>query len=325
MHCDQTLSELRDIIQRKLQDLANKTRPESLYEPIRYALAQPGKQLRPILLLLCNEAVGGSLEDAVDAAAAIEVIHTFTLVHDDIMDHDELRRGRQTVSRRWDENVAILAGDGLLVMGYERLAHLPPRHLPVLLRLYSRAILEVCEGQALDKAFELRDAISLPEYYEMIEKKTGRLFALACEAGAILGNGNPAQVTACKKFGAALGRAFQLQDDLLDVIGDEQTLGKDVGSDLEEGKKTFLLTHARMHANPQQRQELDTLCSQHPLHEAAIREIIQLFDELGTLAAAQHEIDACLTIASSQLGFLPSSNARQNLAQLLLKLARRNH
>ncbi len=324
MSFDQTIAQLNQAIQKRLASLVNQERPLSLYEPMRYALAQPGKQLRPVLLLLCAEAVGGTRDNALDAAAAIEVVHNFTLVHDDIMDHDELRRGRQTVYRRWDENVAILAGDALLVLGYQLLSQTDPRLLPVLLKIFSKSILEICEGQALDKEFEGRENISLADYFQMIEKKTGRLFELACEAGAILGNGTPQQILACKQFGAQLGRAFQLQDDLLDVTGDEKTIGKDVGSDLKEEKNTFLMIHARSHATPQQREQLQELCARHLQEQETLQEIISTFSEIGTLTAAQREIDASMADARKQLQALPASAAKSNLEQLIQKIVTRN-
>ncbi|HOT96087.1 MAG TPA: polyprenyl synthetase family protein [bacterium] len=320
---EERLAACRALIQEHFQHLVSQDDPPELYEPMRYALAQPGKQLRPTLLLLCAEAAGGRMEQALDAALAIEVIHTFTLVHDDIMDHDELRRGRPTVHRRWDENVALLAGDGLLVLGYALLARLEPRRVPEILQLYSSAILEICEGQALDKAFETRSEISLESYYRMIHKKTGRLFALACEAGAILGGGDAGTVAALGTYGAMVGRAFQLQDDLLDVLGDEKTIGKDVGSDLEENKKTFLITHARGTASPGQRERLNELTAARPLTRERLAEIIALFNEIGSISAAHAEIGRSLQAARIALSPLPQNAASRDLTSLLETIAGR--
>lgn len=311
------------LIKDRFQDLVPQSDPPGLYEPMRYALSQPGKQLRPTLLLLCAEAAGGRMDQAMDAALAIEVIHTFTLVHDDIMDHDELRRGRPTVHRRWDENVALLAGDGLLVLGYSLLARLEPRRVPPILQLFSQAILEICEGQALDKEFETRAEISLEEYYRMIHKKTGRLFALACEAGALLGGGDDVTVAALGQYGAMVGRAFQLQDDLLDVLGDEKTIGKDVGSDLEENKKSFLITHARGAASPEQLERLNALTAARPITPQRLTAIIALFDEIGSLLAAREEIAHSLTAAQSALTPLAENAARRDLAGFLETIAGR--
>lgn len=317
------LDSCRALIQDRLEHLITREDPRSLYDPMRYALAQPGKQLRPALLLLSCEAVGAKSEQAVDAALAIEIIHNFTLVHDDIMDHDELRRGRQTVYRRWDENVAILAGDALLVMGFGLLANLRSSDLPQLLQRFSTAILEICEGQSLDKEFEQREAITLAEYYGMIERKTGRLFELACWAGALLGGGNANQIEALGRYGADLGRAFQLQDDLLDLLGDQQTIGKDVGSDLEEDKKTFLIAHARSAATAAQWQMLLALSAAKPIDAARRQAIIALFAEIGTLAAAQEEISRSLASARAALQLLPPNSATTALEHFLDTLVQR--
>ncbi len=323
-HLETKLAGYKSLVQSRLASLIDKSEPSSLYDPMRYALAQPGKQLRPSLLMLSCEAVGGAAEKALDTALAIEVIHTFTLVHDDIMDHDELRRGRQTVHRRWDENIAILAGDGLLVLGYSLLSRVDSSHLPVILSIFSTAILEICEGQSMDKEFESRSEISLDDYYHMIEKKTGRLFALACEAGALLGDGDTQQVAALKRFGAEIGRAFQLQDDLLDVLGDQKTIGKNVGSDLEEDKKTFLITHARHFSTPLQRKKLADLTAFKPISADGLLSIISLFEEIGSIPAAKIEIRRSLESARSALELLPANAARSSLDEFLDALSLRS-
>ncbi|HNW58362.1 MAG TPA: polyprenyl synthetase family protein [bacterium] len=320
---DARLASSRALVQERLEQLLPRRDPATLYDPMRYALAQPGKQLRPALLLLCAEAAGGRREPPLDAALAIEVIHTFTLVHDDIMDHDLLRRGRPTVQHRWDENVALLAGDGLLVLGYSLLARLEPGLVPEVMRLFSAAILEICEGQALDKEFETRAEISLEEYYGMIGKKTGRLFALACAAGALLGGGDAGAVAALESYGALVGRAFQLQDDLLDLLGDEKTIGKDVGSDLEENKKTFLITHARHNAHPGQLEQLAALTAVKPLTPERLAAIIALFHATGSISAARTDIARSLEAARQALAPLPQSPAREDLAAFLDAIAGR--
>ncbi len=317
------LAGYKKLIQGRLEEVIRKGEPVSLYDPMRYALSQPGKQLRPCLLLLSCEAVGGDPEQALDGALAIEVIHNFTLVHDDIMDHDELRRGRPTVHHRWDENVAILAGDALLVLGYALLARVDSRHLPAILRTFSSAILDICEGQALDKEFETRVEVSLAQYYEMIEKKTGRLFELACQAGAMLGGGEEQTSAALACYGAQVGRAFQLQDDLLDLLGEEKTIGKDVASDLEEGKKSFLIAHARHTASPTQLMTLAALTERRPIEKERLTAIIALFEEIGTLAAARAEISRCLEKARSNLKVLPQNPAARDLEAFIGAIAER--
>ncbi len=311
-------------VQRFLTELLPQPQPALLYDAMRYALASPGKLLRPTLLLLCCEAVGGHYRRAMNAAVALELIHNFTLVHDDIMDRDSLRRGRETVYKKWDESVAILAGDGLLVLAFSLLADSKwPQNNKISL-LFCRAILEVCEGQALDKEFETRPIITVDEYYEMINKKTARLFELACETGAMIGNGNRQQIFALKKYGSLLGRAFQIQDDLLDVVGEESVIGKDVGSDLKANKKTFLIAHAFQFATAKQSITLKKLLFESDINADTIRTIIVLLNEIGTIPAARQEIDQCLQSAASCLNVLPESNAKQHLLTMVKQLASRD-
>jgi len=225
----------------KLKELVFQTEPVSLYEPIRYISDGGGKRLRPILLIFSCECVGGNIESVLSAAVAVEMIHNFTLVHDDIMDHDDYRRGRQTVHRKWNEDVAILTGDALMVFAYQSLAKSDFKDLTGILDIFSKGVIEVCEGQALDKEFEKRSDVELEEYIKMVDKKTGRLIAVSTELGALIGGGDPETVRAFKKFGEKLGRAFQIQDDLLDIIAEQDVLGKDLGSDLIQDKKTYPL------------------------------------------------------------------------------------
>jgi len=212
-----------------------------LYEPIRYISDGGGKRLRPILLIFSCECVGGNIESVLSTAVAVEMIHNFTLVHDDIMDHDDYRRGRKTIHRKWNEDVAILTGDALMVFGYQSLAKSDFKDLAGILDIFSKGVIEVCEGQALDKEFEKRSDVELEEYIKMVDKKTGRLIAVSTELGALIGGGDPETVQAFRKFGEKLGRAFQIQDDLLDIIAEQNVLGKDLGSDLIQDKKTYPL------------------------------------------------------------------------------------
>ncbi|MBU0518862.1 polyprenyl synthetase family protein [bacterium] len=218
--------------------------PGSLYEPINYFLGIGGKRLRPILMLLSAQAAGGVNEDALDAAVAIELLHNFTLVHDDIMDHDHLRRGHATVHVKWDESVAILAGDGLIGLAYRLLMKVPNQHLTCVCRIFTEGVIEVCEGQALDKEFEERVDVSLSDYFSMIAKKTGRLITMATEIGAILGGGTEEEVKTLREYGSIIGTAFQIQDDLLDIMASEEVIGKTFGSDVMAGKKTYMMVKA---------------------------------------------------------------------------------
>lgn len=235
------IAQLKARIDHELQVAAPLIEPQSLYEPIQYFLQIGGKRLRPTLLLLATRAVGGDAERAMDAAVAIELLHNFTLVHDDIMDHDHLRRGHATVHTRWDESVAILAGDGLIGLAYRQLMKLPAEHLITVCRLFTEGVIEVCEGQAYDKEFEKRDDVTLDDYFLMIGKKTGRLITMATQIGAMVGGGSDEEIEILRSYGERIGAAFQVQDDLLDIVEPEEVIGKTFGSDITAGKKTYLM------------------------------------------------------------------------------------
>ncbi|MBN1481379.1 polyprenyl synthetase family protein [candidate division KSB1 bacterium] len=295
----------------------------ALYEPVRYALQAGGKLLRPILAQVTCEAVGGKSQDVLDAAAALELVHVFSLVHDDIMDNDDMRRGRTTVHKKWDINAAILAGDAILIKAYEAVGRVNPIYLTRVLNNFSGAILQVCEGQALDIEFEKRDDVTLDDYFSMIDRKTARLFSLACELGAILGGGSEEQIAAMCTYGMKLGRAFQVQDDLLDVLADQETLGKDVGSDIQEDKKTFLMLYTRQHANDEQLQQLKSFAGREHLAREDMQQVIAILDRIGTIAAARQEVKNALEEARVSLALLAESNSRELLSKLLDMLEQR--
>jgi geranylgeranyl diphosphate synthase type II len=229
-----------DQIQQELQHSIKPDYPQSIKDPIVYFLETPGKKIRPLLTLLCAEAVGGKTSDAFSAAVGIELFHDFTLIHDDIMDRDDMRRGRFTVHKKWGEDSAILVGDMMIGMAFEKMLACEAQYIQSVLPLFNEALIKVCEGQALDKEFEIRENVSLDDYLDMISKKTAWLFKLSCEIGAILGGGSAEEVETMRQFGNLLGIGFQIQDDLLDYIGEEKTLGKKVGSDLKMHKKTYV-------------------------------------------------------------------------------------
>ena len=320
----QRIDDLKRLVDQRMLQILDKPAPVSLYEPMRYSVSSGGKRIRPILLLLSAEAVGSRIENALDAAVALELVHNFTLVHDDIMDNDDWRRGRQTVHKKWDESTAILAGDGLLVKAYVALAQVNYPRLQEIVQHFSQSILQVCEGQALDKEFESRETVSMDEYFEMIDKKTARLFSAACEIGGMIGGGNQEQVNALATYGRALGRAFQVQDDLLDVTADQQVLGKDVGSDLEENKKTFLIVHFTQTANDDLLQQLQAIRDKKKLSKNDLDKILEIFQASGTIRAARTEVDKTLSVAEDALKKLPDSMARVHLQQVLMMLRDRN-
>ncbi|MBQ8307209.1 MAG: polyprenyl synthetase family protein, partial [Alistipes sp.] len=242
--------------------------PELLYAPIEYSLSGGGKRLRPLLLLLACEAYGNHYKPALSAAAAVEVFHNFTLLHDDIMDHSPLRRGKPSVVARWGENVAILSGDAMLITAYRLLSATPAPNLARLMEIFNTMAVGVCEGQQYDMDFEQRKKVSVVEYMRMIELKTSVLLAGSAMIGALIGGASEEEARKLYKFAIELGMAFQLQDDLLDSYGDEQ-LGKPIGGDICEGKKSYLMITAMSRATSEEDRE--TLRSTH-LDESLARE-----------------------------------------------------
>ena len=233
--------------------------PASLYEPGEYFLSIGGKRIRPILCVLGNELFSDINEDAWSLATAIELFHNFTLIHDDMMDAAALRRGMQTVHTKYGDNTALLTGDVMLIRAYEKLQTINQAYLPKILSLFNTTAREVCEGQQLDMDFEKMQSVTLDAYIHMITLKTSVLLAASLEMGAILGGATPGNCKHLYEFGKNLGIAFQIQDDYLDAFGDPEKFGKEVGGDIRQNKKTFLLLHALEVATPDQRAKLDTL------------------------------------------------------------------
>ena len=214
--------------------------PEGLYAPQRYIMSLGGKRLRPVLSLMAAEALGAPYEVALPAAHAVERFHNFSLIHDDIMDDAPLRRGKATVHEQWSDNHAILSGDALLVMSYQALMSAPEQALPALLKSFNRTALEVCEGQQFDMDFEAMDDVTEGQYIQMIQYKTSVLLGCALEMGVHCANGSREIARALNQFGLLLGTAFQIHDDILDAFGDPEKVGKQVGGDILQEKKTIL-------------------------------------------------------------------------------------
>jgi len=234
----------KNLIEDKLISFTPKTSPIGIYSPMKYVLDSGGKRIRPMLLILSCESVGGNAENAINAAAAIEILHNFTLVHDDIMDNADTRRGRETIHKKWDRDTAILAGDGLLGFSYKLLLQTNSERIQDIAKSFTEAIIEVCEGQSYDKEFEIRKKVKIDEYILMIDKKTSELLKCCAEIGALIGGGTNEEIEALKQYALNIGLAFQIQDDLLDITADEKEFGKKIGGDLIEGKKTYLLLKA---------------------------------------------------------------------------------
>jgi geranylgeranyl diphosphate synthase type II len=265
-------------------------KPVSLYEPGAYILNSGGKRLRPLLVLLSAKAVGGSFKNAYNAAASVEMLHNFTLVHDDIMDNADKRRGRLTLHKKYDHNTAILTGDSLLSVAYEYLLKDCNGSAKELISSFTHGLIEVCEGQSMDTDFESRKNVSLSEYITMIKKKTAAMAEMCCRIGALLGGGSKDQVTALGNYGLNLGIAFQIQDDLLDISADEKKFGKTIGGDLVEGKKTFLFLEALEKSKGEDRRRLLKVIERKGIRSNQIIFYKQLYEKLGVLDDARNEI-----------------------------------
>ena len=268
--------------------------PKGLYEPIAYILALGGKRLRPCLVLAACEACKNSYAEAQQAALAVELFHNFTLIHDDIMDEAPLRRGKATVHSKWNLNTGILSGDAMLILAYQQLASYNPKLQADLMALLSKTALEVCEGQEYDVAFEQLTAVSESAYLKMIQFKTAVLVAAALKMGALIGAADSESAELFYDFGLALGTAFQIQDDYLDAFGDPETFGKQVGGDILENKKTFLVVKLQELGSIEQRQALDHWfgTNAHASSEEKVAEVKQLFTESGAAEATREAVQA---------------------------------
>ena len=286
-----TNNEVLRLFENSLQQLQTPEEPELLYAPIIYSMAEGGKRLRPVLLLLTTEAFGGNIEDAIPAAMAVEVFHNFTLLHDDIMDNAAMRRGKPSVYAKWGGNVAILSGDAMLITAYKLLARLESPNFKHVMHLFNNMALEVCEGQQYDMDFETKAHVSLEDYINMIERKTSALLSGSAMIGATLANASSDDVKKIYRFATELGLAFQLQDDLLDSFGDE-SLGKKIGGDILEGKQTYLMIHAMSNATDSERDILRSTHLRTDISDAEkIATVKALYERLDAKRATEQQID----------------------------------
>jgi geranylgeranyl diphosphate synthase, type II len=269
------------------QNFARK--PAELYGPIAYTMGQGGKRLRPVLTLLACNMFGGDVKQAAYPALAVEVFHNFTLVHDDIMDKAPLRRGMETVFKKWNADIAILSGDTMFAMAYQYALKTEPAFVPDILRVFSKAAIEVCEGQQMDMNFETLPEVEIADYLEMIRLKTAVLIGAALEIGAIVGKAPESDIENIYEFGVNLGIAFQLKDDLLDVFGNQKEFGKMCGGDIAANKKTYLYLKALELANPQQHTELKKYYNANQMQDedkiAAVKNIFNALQIEGEVSA----------------------------------------
>jgi len=311
-------------IDKKLSILLENASPKSLYEPCSYILQSGGKHLRAYLVLLCTKAVGGKFSQAYNAALSVEILHNFTLVHDDIMDSAEKRRGRETLHIKYDISTAILAGDSLIAVAYKNLLKDCKINTTSILNTFNESVIEICEGQSLDKEFEIRNDVTIDEYKVMIYKKTAALIQMCCSIGAQLGNGTKQEIKALENYGNNLGLAFQLKDDLLDIIGDVKDFGKNVGGDLVEGKKTFLFLKALELANGDDKKELLKVIENKGIRKSQINKYKKLYEKLNILEITEKEISRYTNLAIKAIKNIKDSEVKENLIWLANLLINRN-
>lgn len=276
-----TLAEARNLIDKHLDNIKFPDEPRELYDPVRYILSIGGKRIRPALCLLACDMFAGSVDSALHPATAIEIFHNFTLLHDDIMDRSELRRGQETVHVRWDENVAILSGDVMSILASRFMNEAPGAVLRNVNDVFLRTAMEVCEGQQMDMNFEKKQTVEEEEYLKMIELKTAVLIAASLKIGAMLGGAAERNAAELYHFGRDLGIAFQLQDDLLDAYGDPEMFGKKPGMDIVDNKKTILMITALKDAGKEQKKTLlGWLDAENFDPEEKVQSVMKIFDEL---------------------------------------------
>lgn len=322
---EQKLSGYKNEINFHLEQVLQKKEPALLYSPMRFALLSGGKRIRPILLLLTCEAIGGSYREALCAAVAVELLHNFTLIHDDVMDQDETRRGKPTVYKKWDVDIAILSGDGLVALSYEYLLKTKYDSLDCLGQLFSKALLELCEGQVLDKKFESSDDVTPEQYFAMIEKKTAALLALCCEIGGLIGGAEKKVISSLRQFGLNMGLAFQIQDDLLDIMADEQQIGKTWGSDIKRKKKTILLIQALKMADSANKREMNLILKKVNILNEDVYKMKDIFQRTGAIDFSQNLLDRHFQNAREDLHAIQSSQGKKNLELFLEKVIHRTY
>ena len=293
--------QLEKILEEAIPQIAYPNHPNNLYEPIRYIMSLGGKRIRPVMVLMAAELFTTEFEKALDVALAIETFHNFTLVHDDIMDNAPLRRGKVTVHEKWGVNNAILSGDVMMVESNKHLSKVDLSVLKPVLETFNATAQGVCEGQQLDMEFEQRADVSIPEYLEMIRLKTAVLLGGAMKLGAIVGGANTVDADLLYSFGENLGLAFQLQDDILDVYGDPEKFGKQVGGDIISNKKTFLhlKTLALAHA-----EESTSLTSITDNQDEKVEQVTALYNKYEIKALATSEMNNYLDKANAALNQL---------------------
>ncbi|SDM12105.1 geranylgeranyl diphosphate synthase, type II [Daejeonella rubra] len=317
-----SIEQLQNLVNKAITDTKYTEQPAELYEPITYLMQLGGKRMRPVLVLVSTELFGGNILKALDAAIGIELFHNFTLMHDDIMDKAPLRRGKPTVHAKWNESAAILSGDVMFVEAYKLMIKVDDGILREVLAVFSDTASGVCQGQQADMNFENRDDVSLTEYLEMIRQKTAVLLAGSMQIGALIGGATQEQAKLLYEFGENLGLAFQLQDDILDVYGNPEKFGKQVGGDILSNKKTFMLIKAKELANGNTASELDQWLKRSDDPLAKVEAITSIYNLLEVRKLAEIEMEEYVNKALKALNLVsvdsPNKELLRGFAEQLL-------
>lgn len=307
-----TADELLQLINRYLDSLPYDRKPASLYAPIKYVLSMGGKRIRPTLMLLAYNLFKDDPEKILSSACALETYHNYTLLHDDLMDNADVRRGKPTVHKKWNANLAVLSGDSMLVLAYQRMTECDS-HLAEVLRLFTETALEIGEGQQMDMEFETRNDVREEEYIEMIRLKTSVLLACAMKIGALLADAPADDADNLYRFGEKIGLAFQLQDDYLDVYGDPAVFGKAIGGDIVSNKKTYMLINAFNRADNAQRAELERWIRATDFdRQEKVKAVTGLYDEMGIDRLAQQKIAGYFNESKTYLDRVGVSDERKS-------------
>ncbi|MFC2151291.1 polyprenyl synthetase family protein [Bacteroidota bacterium] len=314
-----TIKELQDLINETISSARIGREPYSLYDPINYTLESGGKRIRPVLVLMACNLFSSEVEHAIKPALGLEIFHNFTLLHDDIMDHADIRRGNPTVHKKWNENAAILSGDAMFIKAYEYFLDCQSPNFREILKIFNSTALEVCEGQQYDMEFEERDNVTEQEYIRMIELKTSVLLAAALKIGALLGGANKKDADLLYEFGRNIGLAFQLQDDYLDVYGDTEVFGKQIGGDIVANKKTFMLIKAQELAKGEDKKKLkDLLLLENLERETKISAVTNIYNKLNIREIVKQKI---MELNQKSFNILEQVSVEENKKSELKKLA----
>ena len=321
------IQELQELISSKIENEKIGREPISLYEPINYTLSNGGKRIRPLLTLMACNLFSENVNLALDAAFAIEIFHNFTLLHDDIMDKADIRRGNPTVHKKWNENTAILSGDAMFIKAYDYLFKCKSPAFNQIIELFNVTALEVCEGQQYDMEFESQNDVTEQEYLRMIELKTSVLLAAALKIGALIGGAKDTDAELLYEFGRNIGLAFQIQDDLLDVYGDSKTFGKEIGGDIAANKKTFLLIKTKELANKNEKELIEKYLNNKEItREEKVMGITTIYNNLKIKELTEELIASYHQKAIISLNKVNVSPEKKiELKNLTEKLMRRNY